>query len=296
MKKFKANISGTLLEVLKNQFPKSSNQSLRNLVKHSDITCNNQPLRNTSDPIKEGDELILKDRPLAEEWRLGKYTVKVMYEDEYLLVAHKPAGMLTSGESTSKTPTFVKLLTEMIREKTGQPRRLGIVHRIDREVEGLVMFAKSEKILEAMKENWRTVEKSYLAITEKQPPAKEGEISSWLKDGLKQKVFSYDREIPDSKWAVTNFRYIRLVGKYHLVEVSLDTGRKNQIRVHFAEVGCPIVGDWKYGAAKSPVRQIRLIAWRLAFDHPVTKERIELEAQVPKSFYTISETKDERYK
>ncbi|HPR57972.1 MAG TPA: RluA family pseudouridine synthase [Bacteroidales bacterium] len=296
MKKFKAKISGTLLEVLKNQFPDSSGQSLRNMIRHSDVKRNGQPLRHSGEFVEKDDEIIMNDRPHVEEWHAGKKKISIMFEDDWLLVAHKPAGMLTSGESTSKTPTLVKLLSDILSKKTGQQQRLGIVHRIDREVEGLVMFAKSEKILDALKANWQAVEKNYLAITEKKPPSNQGEISSWLKDGLKQKMYSYDHEIPDSKWAVTHFSYVQPVGKYHLIEVSLDTGRKNQIRVHLSELGCPIVGDWKYGADKSIKRQIRLIAWRLAFPHPVTGERIDIEAAIPKRFYAISETEDEQYK
>ncbi|MBE0640080.1 MAG: RluA family pseudouridine synthase [Bacteroidales bacterium] len=296
MNKFKAKTSGKLLDVLKNHFPQTSNQTLRNMVKHNDVTRNGQPVRHAGELISEGDEVVLKPIPESETWRLGKRTVNVMFEDEWLIVAHKPAGILTSGESTAVTPTFVKMLNDILHQKLGRHQRLWVVHRLDREVEGLVMFAKEEKIQMALQDNWKSVEKNYLAITEKKPPSNEGEITSWLKDGLKQKVYSYDHEIPESKWAVTHFRFIKPIGKFHLLEVSLDTGRKNQIRVHLSELGCPIVGDWKYGADKSIVRQIRLIAWRLAFTHPVTGERIDLEAKVPKSFYSISETEDEKYK
>lgn len=296
MNKFKANISGKLIEVMKTHFPQSSNQTLRNMIKHNDLTCNGRPMQHANELVNVGDELVLKPRPETESWRLGKRTLNIMFEDDHLIVAHKPAGILTSGESTSVTPTFVKMLNDILQQKVGKHIRLWVVHRLDREVEGLVLFAKSEKIQMAIQDNWKSVEKNYLAITEKKPPSNEGEITSWLKDGLKQKVYSYDREIPDSKWAVTHFRYIKPVGKYHLLEVSLDTGRKNQIRVHLSELGCPIVGDWKYGADKSVVRQIRLIAWRLAFTHPVTSQQLVLEAQVPKKFYSISETEDEKYK
>lgn len=296
MNKFKAKTSGKLLDVLKSHFPQTSNQTLRNMVKHNDVTRNGQPVRHAGELINEGDELVLKPIPESETWRLGKRTINVMFEDEWLIVAHKPAGILTSGESTSVTPTFVKILNDILHQKLGRHQRLWVVHRLDREVEGLVMFAKEEKIQMALQDDWKSVEKNYLAITEKKPPSNEGEITSWLKDGLKQKVYSYDHEIPESKWAVTHFRYIKPIGKFHLLEVSLDTGRKNQIRVHLSELGCPIVGDWKYGADKKNVRQIRLIAWRLAFTHPVTGERIDLEAKVPKSFYSISETEDEKYK
>ena len=296
MTKFISRIDGTVFDALKNQFPESSNQKLRNMVKHSLVKRNGTTIKHPSDPVKTGDELVFTAKQAVKTIKEGKKSIKIVHEDEWLLVVHKPAGMLTSGESSPNSPTLVKILTENLHESESFKGRLQIVHRLDREVEGLIIFAKSEAINAKLKENWKGVEKNYLALVENKPRAKEGEISSWLKDGLKQKVFSYDHEIPDSKWAVTHFRYVKSVGKYHLLEVSLETGRKNQIRVHLAEIGCPVVGDWKYGADKSVIRQIRLIAWRIAFDHPVTGKRIELEASVPARFYTPSEDLPEKYK
>jgi len=296
MMKFTSRIGGTLFDALKNYLPESSNQKLRNMVKHSLVKRNGMTLKHANELVKVGDELVLIPQQAVKTVKEGRRSIKIVYEDEWLLVVHKPAGMLTSGESSPNSPTVVKVLTENLHEKEAFSGRLQIAHRLDREVEGLIIFAKSEAINAKLKENWPGVEKNYLALVEKRPKTDSGEISSWLKDGLKQKVFSYDREIPDSKWAVTHFRYIKTIGKYHLVEVSLETGRKNQIRVHLAEIGCPVVGDWKYGADKSVIRQIRLIAWRIAFDHPVTGKRVELEATIPARFYTPSETLPEKYK
>lgn len=296
MNKFTSKISGTLFDALKNNFPEMSNQKLRNMIKHSLVKRNGVTIKQANEPVNMGDELVFISKQEPKTVKEKGKTIKIVYEDEWLLVVHKPAGMLTSGESSPNSPTMVKILTDYLREKETSAGRLQIVHRLDREVEGLIIFAKSEAINEALKQNWKGVEKNYLALVEKRPQSDTGEISSWLKDGLKQKVFSYDREIPDSKWAVTHFRYIKTVGKYHLLEVSLETGRKNQIRVHLAEIGCPVVGDFKYGADNTVLRQIRLIAWRIAFEHPVTHKRVELEATIPAKFYTPSETVTEKYK
>lgn len=294
--KFTSKIGGTLFDALKNYLPDSSNQKLRNMVKHSLVKRNGITVKHASEPVDVGDELVFIQKQEPKTVKEKGKTIKIVFEDEWLLVVHKPAGMLTSGESSPNSPTLVKILTTHLQENETYQGRLQIVHRLDREVEGLLIFAKTEAINARLKENWKSVEKNYLALVEKRPHTDSGEISSWLKDGLKQKVFSYDREIPDSKWAVTHFRYIKTIGKYHLVEVSLETGRKNQIRVHLAEIGCPVVGDWKYGADKSVIRQIRLIAWRIAFDHPVTGKRIELEASIPQKFYEPSENLPEKYK
>lgn len=296
MKQYKAKKTGTLLEVLKDLFPERSMQSLRNLIKHSVVTCNGQPIQNPRQIINKEDILIFSDKPQIKIWKIGKKIIRVVYEDEWLLIVHKPAGMLTSGEATPKSPTLVKVIKEKLKSETGQPVYVGIVHRIDREVEGLVIFAKQKEVLDKLKNNWKNVEKNYLAITQFKPSVLEGEISSWLKDGPKQKVLSYSKEVPGSKWAVTWFRYIKPIANYHLLEISLDTGRKNQIRVHLSEIGCPVVGDWKYGADRTPVRQIRLLAWKLSFTHPVTGKKIEAEAKIPEHFFRISETEDEKYK
>jgi 23S rRNA pseudouridine1911/1915/1917 synthase len=151
-------------------------------------------------------------------------------------------------------------------------------------------------VKDLLKEHWSNVQKTYLCLTQQKPEKEEGTIRSWLKDGAKQKVFYYNHEIPDSKYAITHYKFVKTIGKYHLLEVNLETGRKNQIRVHMSEIGCPIVGDWKYGADKSIERQIRLLAWKIEMNHPVTGDHIKVEAPVIRKFYYPSEKENEKYK
>jgi len=294
--KFTVKTSETLFEALQAMYPQSSKQSLRKMIQHSKISCNGEPLQLPKDPVKPGDLIIMEARPEKEIWQIYGHKIEILFRDEYLLIAHKPAGILTSGESTAKSPTFHKMLETALNEDAKYRQRLFIVHRLDREVAGLVVFALSDDVKEKLKENWPEVKKTYLCLTRSKPEKPIGTVRSWLKDGAKQKVFYYNHEIPDSKFAVTNYRFVKTIGKYHLFEVNLETGRKNQIRVHMAEIGCPIVGDWKYGADKSVERQIRLLAWKIEFLHPVTGDHISVEAPVIRRFYYPSEKENEKYK
>lgn len=294
--KFTVKTGETLFEALQAMYPQSSKQSLRKMIQHSEISCNGEPLKLPKDPVKPGDEIVMEVRPEKEIWQVYGRKIEILFRDEDFLIANKPAGILTSGESTAKSPTFHKLLETALNEDEKYRQRLFIVHRLDREVGGLVIFALSDEVKELLKENWSRVQKTYLCLTQNKPAKEEGTIRSWLKDGAKQKVFYYDHEIPDSKYAITHYKFVKTIGKYHLLEVILETGRKNQIRVHMAEMGCPVVGDWKYGADKSVERQIRLLAWKIELNHPVTGDHIKVEAPVTRRFYYPSDKENEKYK
>ena len=161
---------------------------------------------------------------------------------------------------------------------------LGVVHRLDRPVSGLVLFAKTSKALSRLSEMFRRgdVHKTYWAITKNRPPAAEDTITSWLVRNEKQnKSYSYDHEVPGSKKAILTYRLIGSTDNYSLLEINLLTGRHHQIRCQLASIGCPIKGDLKYGAQRSnPDGSISLLARRIQFVHPVSKENIDIVAPV----------------
>jgi 23S rRNA pseudouridine1911/1915/1917 synthase len=156
-----------------------------------------------------------------------------------------------------------------------------VVHRIDRDTSGLLLFARSAEVRDELQVNWDAVTKTYLAIVEGTPHPTEGVIENYLTEGRDLRVRASKHAGKDAKRAVSRYRLRVTRDAYSLVEVEIETGRKHQIRVHMAGLGCPVAGDKMYGATTNPAKRLCLHAWRLAFDHPFTRERVEVESQLP---------------
>ena len=210
----------------------------------------------------------------------------VVYEDNHIIVVNKTASEIVQGDKTGDTP-LSETVKQYLKEKYNKPGNvfLGVTHRLDRPVSGLVVFAKTSKALSRLNDMFRNgeVKKTYWAIVKNRPQELEGELTNWLVRNEKQnKSYAYDKEVKDSKKAVLCYKTIAHSQNYHLLEVDLKTGRHHQIRCQLAKMGCPIKGDLKYGSPRSnPDGSICLHARRIAFVHPVSKESIEIEAPVP---------------
>lgn len=210
----------------------------------------------------------------------------VVYEDNHIIIVNKTASEIVQGDKTGDTP-LSETVKQYLKEKYQKPGNvfIGVTHRLDRPVSGLVVFAKTSKALSRLNEMFRTgeVKKTYWAVV-KQPPVKgEGELIHFLTRNERQnKSYAYDKEVPDSKKAVLHYRLIGKSDNYYLLEIDLKTGRHHQIRCQLAKMGCPIKGDLKYGSARSnPDGSICLHARYVRFVHPVSKQLIEVEAPVP---------------
>lgn len=290
-----------LIDAVMEAYKGVSRNKAKSIIMSSKITLNGKetPLKVIT-ILEAGDvlEFSHKDKTMIFSQKPTRMNpIVIYYEDEFFLIARKPAGILACGDKNDKVNySFHKSLEKHLTERDDKSRRLFVVHRIDREVEGLIIFAKSMKVQKLFKDVWSTVTKKYLALTEGKPERESGTIENWLKDGLKQKVFAYDNEIDDSRFAKTEYKYIREAKGFHVVEVMLHTGRKNQIRVHLANLGCPIVGDRKYGANADFNRQIRLAAFHLDFNHPVTGKHILMEYEPAPFFFNPARDHDEKYK
>lgn len=210
----------------------------------------------------------------------------VVYEDNHLIIVNKMASEIVQGDKTGDTP-LSETVKQYIKEKYAKPGNvfLGVVHRLDRPVSGLVVFAKTSKALARLNEMFRNseVKKTYWAIVKQRPPQDEGELVNYLVRNEKQnKSYAYDKEVKNSKKAVLHYRLIGHSQNYFLLEVDLKTGRHHQIRCQLAKMGCPIKGDLKYGFARSnPDGGICLHAHRVKFVHPVSKELIDVTAPLP---------------
>ncbi len=212
--------------------------------------------------------------------------MEVIYEDNHIIAVNKTCREIVQGDKTGDTP-LSDLLKAWLKEKYNKPGNVfvGVTHRLDRPVSGVVIFAKTSKALSRLNEMFRVggVKKTYWAIVKNRPPKEEDELVNWLVRNEKQnKSYAYDAEKPNSKKAILRYKVIAHSDKYHLLEIDLQTGRHHQIRCQLAKMGCPIKGDLKYGADRSnPDGGISLHARSAAFIHPVSKEPIDIIAPVP---------------
>ncbi|MCB9246544.1 MAG: RluA family pseudouridine synthase [Flavobacteriales bacterium] len=210
---------------------------------------------------------------------------RILFEDNHLIAVNKEAGELVQGDHTGDVPLIDKV-KEYIRRTYDKPGEayLGMIHRLDRPVSGIVLFAKSSKALSRMNELFRIdeVEKTYWALVERKPKELSAELTNWLsKDNEKNRVKAYDKESKGSKKAVLSYAYLGTANHKFLLEVKPKTGRPHQIRVQLAKIGLPISGDLKYGSERGRGHMIYLHAKELSFVHPVRKERITLRCPLP---------------
>jgi len=210
----------------------------------------------------------------------------VVYEDNHVIIVNKRSGEIVQGDKTGDRP-LSDIVKAYIKEKYQKPGEvfLGVVHRLDRPVAGLVVFARTSKALVRLNKMFAEseVRKTYWAIVKNRPPEPEGTLTHWLvRNEQQNKSYAYDKERPKAKKAILKYRVIGHSDNYCLLEVNLMTGRHHQIRCQLAAMGCPIRGDLKYGFPRSnPDGSISLISRRMAFIHPVSKEEIIAEAPLP---------------
>ena len=210
----------------------------------------------------------------------------VLYEDNHIIIVNKYSGEIVQGDKTGDEPLSEKV-KKYIKEKYAKPGNvfLGVVHRLDRPVWGTVVFAKTSKALTRLNDMFRKgdVNKTYWAITQNCPKHEEGTLTNWIVRKEEQnKSYAYDKEVPNSKKAVLNYKVIAHSDRYNLIEVHLITGRHHQIRCQLSHIGCPIKGDLKYGARRSnPDGSISLMSRTVEFVHPVSGEHIKVDAPLP---------------
>ncbi len=212
--------------------------------------------------------------------------MEVIYEDNHIIAVNKNNSEIVQGDKTGDTP-LSDMLKTWLKEKYSKPGNVfvGVAHRLDRPVSGVVIFAKTSKALARLNDMFRLgeVKKTYWAIVKNNPPAPEGELVNWLVRNEKQnKSYAYDTECPNSKKAILHYKVIARSDRYYLLEIDLKTGRHHQIRCQLAKMGCPIKGDLKYGFDRSNKDGgISLHAHSAAFIHPVSKNPVEIIAPVP---------------
>jgi RluA family pseudouridine synthase len=275
------------MEFLAEQYPDSPRTRIKKLLQAGTIRVNNKPVTLYSYPLKPGD-IVEINKQAGNAARAG-LPFPVLYEDQFVIVVDKPPGKPTS--STDGSLSIQEIISEFLKRQSKGKFRAHVVHRLDKEVSGVLLFAKTHKDIQG---NWKETEKHYYALVEGIPEKEEDTIRSWLIEDGSQKVHS-TKNTDNAKLAVTNYKVIKVIKDHALLDVRTDTGRKNQIRVHLADIGCPIIGDRKYGASDEFIRRIRLHAYSLSFPHPADGRIISVRSPMPEGFLSLK-MKDEHYK
>ncbi|MDE6859250.1 MAG: RluA family pseudouridine synthase [Duncaniella sp.] len=270
------------MEFLIASMPERKRTTIKNLLSHNQVAVNGIPTTQFDTPLAPGDEVKVN---LSREFRVFyNRRLKLVYEDDDIIVVNKGYGLLSMGTDKIKEGTAYSILRDYL--KWQDPRnKLFIVHRLDRDTSGLMVFAKSVEAKERLQHNWNNMvlSRKYLAVVEGRPEPEEGEVRSYLAENSRFEVYSTNNPA-EGQLAITRYKTLRSRNGYSLMEVTLDTGRKNQIRVHMKDLGHPITGDRRYGAKSSPIHRMALHAQTLRFVHPITRKDMNFTTPIPASF------------
>lgn len=272
-----------LMEFLMMAIPGVKRTTVKELLAHNQVKVGDNVVRQFDHLLTPGQTIAIN---YTREWRTFRHhRMRLVYEDDDIIVVEKGYGLLSMGTDKVKEGTAYSILREWVKWEN-PANKLFIIHRLDRDTSGLMMFAKNERAKDIMQHNWNNMvlNRKYLAIVEGIPEPENGQVKSYLCENSKFEVYSSPVEVAGSKLAVTRYRRIRSAHGYTMLEVELDTGRKNQIRVHMKDLGTPIAGDRKYGAKSSPIHRLALHAMTLRFVHPITRKEMNFSTPVPPPF------------
>lgn len=288
-----------LMDFLQAKMGGMAKASIKQLLSQRRVTVNNAIQTRHDTPIRRGEIVVIASGRGNVELRHPK--LRIVYEDDALIVVEKKNGLLTVPvKADSKETTVFSILKEYVRKQSHR-NTVHVVHRLDRETSGLLVFAKSPELQEYMRTYWRQLvtKRSYVALVEGKLEKNEGKITSWLTEDSRTALVSSSPVDNGGQLAITNYKVLKesalqtdeadLKTEYSLVELNLETGRTNQIRVHMASMGHPVVGDRKYGNGNesSPIDRLCLHARVLEFIHPMTEKKVRFEAPMPKEFTRV---------
>lgn len=266
-----------LLSYLLNKFNNLSRNSVKNLLLKKQIVVNDRIVTKHNYLLKKGDKISFCGKK-------DTFGLKIIYEDELFIVINKPHNLLTVATDKEKEKTAYVQVSNYLKQDNPKNKAY-VLHRLDKETSGVLVFCKKEKVKDELQEDWNNVvtKREYIAIIEGALAKKEGTIKSYLKENKFKQVYSTNAR--DGKLAITDYKVIRENSKYSLVNINLKTGRKNQIRVHFQGLGHPLIGDKKYSSSLDPLHRLCLHASKIAFAYQ-NKEYI-FQASEPNEFKKI---------
>lgn len=274
---------GELLAFLFSAWPEIKRTKIRNWLKHRAVVVNGRPVTQFNHPLKPGDIVGIRSDRYSPPKTVISSGIKVWFEDAHLIVVDKPPDLLSIASNSEDEKTAYFLLTDYLRHNHPTAReRVWIVHRLDKETSGLMVFAKTPEAKEFLQGHWDMVEKHYEAVVEGHLREKEGLFECDLDERNRFKV-SVAKASAHTRHAITHYRVEGETDRLSLVHIRLETGRRHQIRVQLAAEGCPIIGDEKYGAKSNPAERLGLHATFLKFPHPHTGHPMEFTSPLPKT-------------
>ena len=282
IKSFTATEEAPLLGFLIASMPDRKRTTVKELLKHAQVRVGGEVTTQFDFTVNAGD--LVEVNFTREFPRFYNRRLKLVYEDDDIIVANKGYGLLSMGNDKVKDGTAYSILKDYL--KWVDPRqKIFIVHRLDRDTSGLMMFAKSEEAKDNMQHNWNNMvlNRTYVAVVEGYVEEDEGVIRTYLAENSRYEVYVTDNP-QEGQLAVTRYKVLERRNGYSLLELELDTGRKNQIRVHMKHIGHPIAGDRRYGASSSPIHRLALHARTLRFVHPITRREMNFSTPIPASF------------
>lgn len=274
----------TLLPFLFEKLQGQSKSSVKALLGHGQILVNNEVTTQFDTPLHEGDVVTISYN--RRKVVFNNPLLNIIYEDDFIIVVNKREGLLSVSTAKVRERTAFHILSDYL--KKSDPRnKLFVLHRLDRDTSGLMMFAKTRAVQEKMQSNWNEMitERTYVAVVEGRPERDSDLITTQLKENAEARVYVV---ADGGKDAITRYHLLRTNEKYSLLELNLETGRKNQIRAQMEYIGHPIAGDYKYGAETDPTGRLMLHAQRLYFIHPETGEEMRFDTRIPDAFKSLT--------
>lgn len=272
-----------LLDFMYQQLAPRSRSEIKSYLIHSQVQHNGETTTQFDEQLQHGDEVVINfTRPFVS---LTNRMVNLIYEDDDIVVIEKQSGLLTVPAGPNRREkTAQKIVDEYVYAADGRSHAY-VCHRLDQFTSGILIFAKNSQVQQRLRDNWSSyvVERKYVAICEGVPEQENGEIRSYLVENSAMKVYSTN-DPSKGKLSVTRYHVNKVARGYSQIDIQILTGRKNQIRVHMSDMGCPVAGDRKYGAESNPWGRLMLHNYALQFIHPVTKENLRFELPLPKNF------------
>ncbi len=280
-RQFRVESSCELLTYLIGLPAKLSRKQAKDLLRFGAVTVQHRPNVRHDTQLEPGDlvTISIAMRKRTPDADLEMHGLRIVHLDEAVVVVDKPTGLLSMGSAREKERTAHRIINEYLKRLTKSPSQQAfIVHRLDRETSGLMLFARNELIQAALQQNWKSVTKKYLAVVEGTPSSADGTLKDRLLEDKSLRVHRVDK---GGELAITHYRVLGKHGNRSLLELELETGRKNQIRVQLAALGHPIVGDRKYGAKTDPARRLSLHSCELSFCHPISRAPMKFLSALP---------------